>query len=278
MTLSENDFNQIIAIVTKCSGIIPLDDRKEEIKSYIENRLTELHDIEPIVKFKFLLEQDKEELAKLISALIYHENYFFKDEKHFTILKREIFPNWQKNNPNSNLRIWSAACSTGEEAYSLALLAHDYEITPTITASDISNSSLNICSMGNYSVDSKRYDDGAMYHYLLIPYLAESKKFIMPGEIRSLIHTKQINLATLKNHKLPSQQHIIFLRNVLIYFKKELQREILKIIAEDCLADDGYLFLSQKEAALIEKEIIPPCLEKLTFDGTSYFHKNKFYS
>ena len=70
MTLSENDFNQIIAIVTKCSGILPLDDRKEGIKSYIENRLTELHDIEPIVKFKFLLEQDKEELAKLISILM----------------------------------------------------------------------------------------------------------------------------------------------------------------------------------------------------------------
>ena len=69
------------------------------------------------------------------------------------------------------------------------------------------------------------------------------------------------------------KQHVIFLRNVLIYFDEELQAEILKTIAENCLADGGYLFLSQKEAALINKEIIPSCLKRIVFDDISYFHK-----
>ena len=70
MTLSENDFNQIIAIMTKCSGIIPLECHKPMIREFIEKRLDQIRDYEPIVKFKFLLEQEKEELAKLISISI----------------------------------------------------------------------------------------------------------------------------------------------------------------------------------------------------------------
>lgn len=273
MTLSENDFNQIIAIMTKCSGIIPLECHKPMIREFIEKRLDQIRDYEPIVKFKFLLEQEKEELAKLISISIYDENYFFREEKHFYILKREIFPEWRRKNPDLIMNIWDTACSTGEEVYSLALLAQDCQIIPQIVASDISVSALNICSMGNYSADSKRYDDGAMFHNLLMPCLTDNNHLAMPGEIRSLIHTKQINLASLKDYNLPMKQHVIFLRNVLIYFDEELQAEILKTIAENCLADGGYLFLSQKEAALINKEIIPSCLKRIVFDDISYFHK-----
>lgn len=273
MTLSENDFNQITAIMTKCSGIIPLECHKPQIRCFIEKRLEQLQDYEPIVKFKFLLEQDKNELAKLINVSIFDESYFFREEKHFSVLKREIFPNWKNEKGNSIINIWSAGCSTGEEVYSLALLAQDCQITPQITASDINISALNICSMGKYSADSKRYDDGAMFHNLLMPCLTDNNHLAMPGEIRSLIHTKQINLAALKEYNLPTQQHIIFLRNVLVYFDENLQAEILKVITENCLADDGYLFLSQKEAALIKKEIIPSDLKKISFNGISYFRK-----
>lgn len=273
MSLSENDFNQIISIITKCSGIIPLECHKPAIHDYIQKRLEQIQDFEPIVKFKFLLEQDKNELAELINVSIQNKSYFFRDEKHFSILEKKIFPEWQANHPDSNINIWSAGCSSGEEAYSLAVLAYSCQITPTITASDISTSSLNTCTMGVFSTDSKRFDDGAIFHNLLMPYLTENNKFSFTGEIRSLIHTKQINLTKPEDYKLPAKQDIIFLRNVLIYFNDELTYKILKNITTNYLADGGFLFLSQKEAVSFPKEILPENLKKITFGETVYFCK-----
>lgn len=273
MILSESDFNQIIAVITKCSGIIPKENHKDKIRDFIEKRLEQIKDSEPVVKFKFLLEQDKNELAELVNAAIYNESYFFKEEKHFAILEKKIFPEWLENNRNAMMQIWSAGCAAGEEAYSLAILAQACQIIPTITASDINASALKICSTGNYSCDSKRYDDGAIFHNLLMPFLTENKTFSMSGEIRSLVHTKQINFAELKNYDLLKQQHVIFLRNVLTHFSKELSVEVLKTIIENCLADGGYLFLSQKEAVSLSKETLPNSLKKRLFGETIYFCK-----
>lgn len=273
MALSESDFNQIITIITKCSGIMPTENLKDKIRDFVDKRLKQIQDNEPVVKFKFLLEQDKNELAKLIDAVIHDETYFFSEEKHFSVLERKIFPQWLESCPNTMMRIWSAGCYTGEEAYSLAILAQACQIIPIITASDISTAALNICSTGNYSLDSKRYDDGAIFHNLLMPFLTENKTFSMSGEIRSLVHTKQINFVESDNYDLPKQQHIIFLRNVLTHFSKELSIEILKNIAENCLADGGCLFLSQKEAISLLAEIQQTCLKKRLFGETIYFSK-----
>ena len=73
--------------------------------------------------------------------------------------------------------------------------------------------------------------------------------------------------------KLPKNQNIIFIRNVFIYFSIELRKKILKTIADNCLAENGYLFVSMNEIAQLDSSIVPKSLEKLSDGNVFYFHK-----
>ncbi len=273
--MDEETFSKIIELITQRIGIIPRDSHKTGIKNYIEKRLLELEaentskNDETFDYYDFLI-NDPDEMMNLINSATVNETYFFREEAQFDLLKAKIFPTI-KSKTILPIKIWSAASSSGEEIYSILLLASSLGIRTDCTASDINTKVLDVCRNGQYKKNAVRTVDGAKYKELLEPYLQEDGSFILPKEIREKVTLKQINLSKLTD--LPRNQDIVFLRNVFIYFSQEMKKQILQHIADESLGPDGYLFLSMNEVASIDASIIPKNLEKVSDGKVFYFHK-----
>ncbi|MCR4947666.1 MAG: hypothetical protein K6A15_00740 [Treponema sp.] len=275
INLTEDILNSFISILTTLTGIVPRASHRDGIKYFIQKKITETH--YSIEEYRKLLFSDKNLIAEFVNECTVNETYFFREEKQFTFLKNTVFPKWRYTFPGKKINIWSAACSYGEEAYSLAVMAQTCGLNPNVTASDINSEVIEHCKSGVFLSTSLRSVDGVLYQKLVLPYQRQDRKIAFPEDIKKNISTLQINLAELDSPKnillLPKNQNIIFIRNVFIYFSIELRKKILQIIADQCLAEDGYLFVSMNEIAQLDFNIIPKCLEKLSEGNVFYFHK-----
>ncbi|MCR4735111.1 MAG: hypothetical protein K5829_08925 [Treponema sp.] len=272
--MDELEFSKIIDLITQATGIIPRDSHKTGIKNYINKRLEELKDENEKFEFsyfKYLL-TNNDELFALINNATVNETYFFREEAQFLLLQNKIFPEI-KLKKGGEINIWSAAASSGEEIYSLYLLATLMGLKANCTASDINTHVLEICEKGNYKKNSIRSVDGAAFHKLLQPYKTEDECFQLPEEITNKINRKQINLSKFKDF--PVNQDIIFIRNVFIYFSLDMRKKILQKLVNECLADGGYLFVSMNEVASVDATIVPKELEKIVDGKIFYFHKKE---
>ncbi|MCR5288555.1 MAG: hypothetical protein K6E51_01030 [Treponema sp.] len=277
LILTEDILEPFITILTEYTGIVPRASHRDGIKSYIERKI--LQNKYSIEQYKSLLIKDKNIISEFVNQSTINETYFFREEKQFSLLKEKLFPLWKMNNPKEEMKIWSAACSYGEEAYSLTVMALRCGINPLVTASDINSKVLEHCSSGVFLGTSLRSIDGAAFHTMILPYRREDGKFAFPDTIKKCIKTRRLNLAELQSllnsPLLPKQQNLIFIRNVFIYFSMELRTHILRTIADTCLAEDGYLFVSMSEIAQLDSSIVPKCLERVSDGSIFYFHKKK---
>ena len=273
--LTQEELDSLIALLTQRTGIIPRSSHLEGIKNYIEKKLTEKGLSVPEYKTKLFV--DGGLFSELINESTVNETYFFREEKQFILLRDKLFPMWKSTSGSMPVKIWSAACSYGEEAYSLALLAKNCGVNAMITASDINSQVLEHCRAGVFKDSSIRSVDGSSFKNLLMPYQKEGK-IQFGSEIRNCITTREINLSKIDEMQtealLPKNQNIVFLRNVFIYFSQNLRLKILNSIAEKCLADGGVLFVSMNETAQINFNEISPLLEKV-MDGSIFYFKKK---
>ncbi|MBO4438070.1 MAG: hypothetical protein J5798_01850 [Spirochaetaceae bacterium] len=273
--LTQEELDSLIALLTQRTGIIPRSSHLEGIKNYIEKKLTEKGLSVPEYKTKLFV--DGGLFSELINESTVNETYFFREEKQFILLRDRILPMWKATAGSMPVKIWSAACSYGEEAYSLALLAKSCGVNAMITASDINSQVLEHCRAGVFKDSSIRSVDGSSFKNLLMPYQKEGK-IQFGSEIRNCITTREINLSKIDEMQtealLPKNQNIVFLRNVFIYFSQNLRLKILNSIAEKCLADGGVLFVSMNETAQINFNEISPLLEKV-MDGSIFYFKKK---
>ena len=273
--MDEQIFTDIIELITQRTGIIPRDSHRTGIKNYIDKQLKAApadnsypHTYE---EYFNSLQGNQEEMINLINSATVNETYFFREEAQFQLLQSKVFPMLAAGSPTKRLRIWSAASSSGEEIYSLLLLADAMNIKTECIASDINTRVLDTCAKGVYKKNAIRTVDGAAYHHLLEPYKLAGGGFELPKKITDRITRKQINLSRLKDF--PKNQDIIFIRNVFIYFSTEMKKAILAKIAEEALAPGGYLFVSMNEVASIDIIDLPAGLEKAADGKVFYFRK-----
>lgn len=271
--MNEETFAKVIELITQRIGIIPRDSHKTGIKNYIDKRICELEEQNSVENFDYYdyLLNSTDEMMNLINSATVNETYFFREEAQFELLKSKILPEI-KSKTILPIKIWSAASSSGEEIYSLFLLASSLGIRTNCTATDINTKVLDICKNGEYKKNAVRKVDGSKFQNLLEPYIQKDGSYVIPREIREKIHLRQINLS--KPEELPKNQDIVFLRNVFIYFSPEMKKQILQRIADDSLVPGGYLFLSMNEVASIDSTIIPKNLEKICDGKVFYFHKS----
>ncbi len=278
MIISDEGLEMIIKLITTTTGIIPRSSHREGIRSYLSDKLDALG-LASVKAYSDKLRRDKSLLMELINESTVNETYFFREEKQFAFVRTHILSTWAARHGSQPIKIWSAACSYGEEAYSLALLAKDCGIRAHITASDINTTVLGHCAAGVFNASSMRGGDGVAFQNLLLPYKTANAKIAFSDEIRSYITTRQINLAEMDNPAsegiLPKMQDVVFIRNVFIYFSQELRARILKVIADKCMGEDSILFVSMSEIAQIDKSIMPESLEKVADGNVFYFKKKK---
>lgn len=276
IVLTQEETDYFISLLTMGTGIIPRSSHRAGIQTYIEKKIAEKNI--SVSEFKLNLQSDKNLFTEFINESTVNETYFFREEKQFALLKERYFPMWKAMFPSVPIKIWSAACSYGEEAYSLAVLAKVCGIKAFVTASDINSEVLDHCNKGVFWESSIRSVDGFSFKNLLLPYRTNEGKIVFPDEIKSCIQTRKINLSKidspLGDANLPKNQNIIFIRNVFIYFSQELRIRILNSIIDKCLAEGGILFVSMSEIAQFDSNMLPPSLEKV-MDGNIFYFKKK---
>ena len=275
MAVNDEQLEPVMELIRSRTGICARGGHRDGIRKYIERRLDALN--LSMQTYSARLMTNEREFSLLVNESTVNETYFFREEKQFAFIRDRVFPAWISERAGEPMRIWSAACAGGEEAYSLALLAKSCWIKSVVTASDINTDMLEKCGAGVYRPSSQRTGDGILFQHLLAPYRRSDGSVAFSDEIRSRVETRRINLAELDSPRAraaaPKGQNIVLLRNVFIYFEPQLRARILRAIAETCLADGGFLLVSMSEIAQIDSSSLPPGLERLMDGDVFYFHK-----
>jgi chemotaxis protein methyltransferase CheR len=225
--------------------------------------------------YQVLVKGNEEERSDLLEAATIGETYFFRDEAQFAMLRRWILPAFRSLHFRMPM-LWSAACSTGEEALSLLLvLADAWEVGPEacrnkVWASDVNSRALKQFSSGLFRTASLR-EDGKGFHPLLEPFLTKSgSSFVLNSTLVDLIPKLPVNLITDSLASLPGSFDIIFLRNMMIYVSLEERPRIYeKIVAK--LSPEGVLILGKAELPFFEEK----SMDLAEIDGTFLFVKKK---
>jgi chemotaxis protein methyltransferase CheR len=197
-------------------------------------------------------------LARAVAeAMTINETSFFRDSRPFELLRKELLPalieNRRSTRDTCTLRIWSAACSTGQEAYSIAMLLLEHfpslaNWNVRIEGTDISAEVVQRCQSGKYHRIEMNRGLPARNIVRFFDHHAEDlhgEYWSVKPELRKLCNFRQANLCT---NTLPfsSRFDVIFLRNVMLYFSQETRKNLLANIYR-LLAPDGILFLGSSE-------------------------------
>ncbi|MCR4346003.1 MAG: protein-glutamate O-methyltransferase CheR [Sulfuricaulis sp.] len=255
LTISDAEFRQLREFIHVHTGIALSEHKKALVCSRLSKRLRH-HGLQHYSDYYVLLvENDPEgaELMAMINCITTNKTDFFREPHHFRFLAEQIFPAY-KQNPNRErpLRMWSAASSTGEEAYSLAMTALESmpsfnELDIRILATDIDTDVLSRAASGVFSrVQAKQIPEALLRRYFLRGQGAHEAEVMAKPLLKSLVHFHWLNL---QEDPWPMQEKfdVIFCRNVLIYFDKPTQQKLFQRMA-GALKKDGYLMLGHSEA------------------------------
>jgi len=185
------------------------------------------------------------EFQTMVNILTTNETYFFREPKHFEFLREHVLKPWR----GERFRLWSAASSSGEEAYSLAMvMAEELGMRRwEIFASDLSTRVLDTARQGVYVMDRLEHMDPAlMSKYCLKGVRSQEGLFRIDERLRKHVTFKQLNLM----QPLPpglGKFDVIFLRNVLIYFDQETKKNVVERLVT-ALNPGGYFFISHSES------------------------------
>ncbi|MBN4079269.1 protein-glutamate O-methyltransferase CheR [Beggiatoa alba] len=244
--ITDNEFISFRRFIYDHAGINLSDAKKTLVTSRLSKRLRHysLNSFQEYFDLMIASPHDGERQVA-IDLLTTNETYFFREPKHFEFLKNEIISRWKGG---KMLRVWSAASSTGEEAYSIAMLLDDVlGYKPwEIFGSDISRRVIKVAQQGHYL--QERIDGipkGYLQKYCLKGVGEHEGTLLIDKKLRQKVTFSSVNL------KRPLGDlglfDIIFLRNVLIYFDLETKRQIVKQLV-DKIRPGGYLFIGHSES------------------------------
>ena len=199
----------------------------------------------------------------ILESLTTNETLFFRDLAPFDALRDHIIPECAARKPTAPISIWSAACSTGQEPYSIAMLfaEHHASVPYRIVGTDISNQVLEKAKSGAYL--QHEINRGLPAKLLIKHFRQEGGQWKLSDAIRSRVDYRYLNLID-KWRGLPTCD-IVMMRNVLIYFDVETRREILRQV-KSVLRAGGYLCLGGAESAVqLDASFQPVTFGRSTF-------------
>jgi len=247
------DFEQFRVFLEKTCGIL-LGSNKQYLVSSRLNKLMEQQGIKTLGDLvRKIQAQPRSGLRELVvDAMTTNETLWFRDTYPFEVLKSRVLPEMLKGASGQRLRIWSAACSSGQEPYSLSMAIDEYERgNPSqpktgvqIVATELSGAMLAACKAAEYDslAIARGLSSERLQRYFDVK--APGRWAVKPA-IRSRVEFRVQNL--LDSYAALGKFDIVFCRNVLIYFSADVKKDILKRI-HATLRPGGYLFLGASEA------------------------------
>ena len=187
----------------------------------------------------------KEELVRVVDRLTTNETYFFREPKHFEDLQRRA-----EQADGEGFRVWSAASSSGEEAYSICMVLADtlgLQADWQVWGTDLSTAMVQAARQGLYPLDrAENIDPERLRRYCRRGQGAYDGQLLVAAELRKRTHFQSANLMERLPENLPLFD-VIFLRNVLIYFDAEAKKQIVRSVLQR-LKPDGVLYSGHAES------------------------------
>lgn len=245
-SISDQEFGLFQRLIYKIAGISLSDAKKVLLVGRLTRRL-KLHGFVTFGQYYRLLASGEhpEELQTMVDLLTTNETYFFREPQHFDFLRDEII---RKRRSDAPLRVWSAASSSGEEPYTIAMtLAEHMGDKPwEIVGSDISTQVLAKASAGHYSeARTEGIPPAFMKKYCLKGVRSQAGTFLIVPELRRRIAFYQINLMHPVDAGIGDFE-VIFLRNVMIYFDQETKARVVANLLPRLRAG-GHLIIGHSE-------------------------------
>ena len=262
MTMTDKSFSFLADFLKKNSGYYLQPEKRYLLEARLESVLKN-HKFSDAEKLVEVLHRDPHGHIgnDVIEAMTVNETFFFRDQSPFERFEKELLPRLIEAAENRPFRIWSAACSTGQEPYSLAMILEDQKkryptLSYEIIATDINNTVLARARKGVFSdLEINRGLPG--YYRDKFFNRREGTWTILQG-IRNKITFRQLNLREPFN--VPGHFDFVLLRNVLIYFDAELKESVLQKVSR-VLRPEGYLLLGAAEGIYDPEHYFQRCSE-----------------
>lgn len=243
--LKPSEFQKISDLVYRTCGISLKQGKEALVRARLMKRLRSLG-IQRVDEYLDYLENDPHgrEMGCLIDVMTTNKTSFFRESDHFAFLRETVLPALS----GPRLRVWSAACSSGEEPYTLAMVLREHlegvdRRDVRILATDISRRMLEKAGRGVYPREAADEVTLPAYRKYFTP-LGRSGEVRVTAEVRSLVQFAYLNL--LEPWPMKGRFHVIFCRNVMIYFDRPTQQELINRFY-GVLDEGGYLFVGHSE-------------------------------
>jgi chemotaxis protein methyltransferase CheR len=255
IALSEREFTQLVDFMKRYYGV-NLTGKKHIVISRLHKTILEKGFKNFGDYFDFVMaDQSGAAIASLVNKLTTNHTFFLREIAHFNFFRDQVLPHLKSTVAIKDLRIWSAGCSSGEEAYCLAMIIHDFFGSEKLfwdtklLATDISEEVLEIATSGIFSNEQVSS----------LPEVWRKKYFkknndqtcLVVDQIRKDIIFRKFNLMT-DIFPFKKRFQVIFCRNVMIYFDGPTRRQLVNKFY-DCMESGGYLFIGHSESLRYEE-------------------------
>ena len=251
-TLSMRTFDRLRTLIRKHTGLDFPDEKRYLLESRIKPRLLAqgMPDFETYADH---VENDgTSEIPNLVNAVTINETAFFRHPSQFEALEDTIFPELARRRQEQAgpLRLWSAACSAGDEAYSLAILIREAlaprhpHMDHQLVGTDIDTEVLEKAQAGRYRKRAVRNVPPA---YLRKYFDRSGEAFVVDPSIREMVEFRTLNLTDARDMRQMRNFDLIMCANVLIYFNEASKKDVLRGLHR-ALRPGGYLFVGGSEA------------------------------
>jgi chemotaxis protein methyltransferase CheR len=246
--ITDGEFSQFQALMQRVAGIHLPSSKKSLVSGRLSKRLRERGSGSFGDYYRLIVGGgDPAELQTAIDLLTTNETYFFREPGHFDFLTREVLP---ATSPGGTFRVWSAASSTGEEAYSIAMVLMDKLGEPApweVFGSDINSRVLERARVATYPTARNEEGIPADYRrrFCLRGTGAMAGKLRVTAAVRERVRFAQINLNG--DLRAAGDFDVIFLRNVMIYFDMDMKRRVATALYRQ-LKPGGWLFVGHSES------------------------------
>ncbi len=252
LEMSQAQFSQLARIIYDRSGIHFPDAKKYILESRLAHRVTELEldDFDQYIALLSMGPYQQDEFQEMFNRITINETSFFRNDAQLDVFEKRVLPELLEARARTKrMRIWSAACSTGDEPFTLAILLHrtlgvrlaDWKIE--ILGTDISERALNVATEGNYTAYSVRTTPKMVLDRY---FTTDGRNYTLKPEIRGMVSFEMHNLKDRLAAKRHGTWDVIFCRNVLIYFDDAMKKQVVNMFSEQ-LAEDGTLFIGHSE-------------------------------
>ena len=253
LAVSDRDFLRFQALIHREAGIWLAPVKKALLVGRLARRLRELGLVSYGDYFERVVEDEAEKI-RMLDAICTNETHFFREPRHFEFLAERIFPAWRAEADAGRrarrIRVWSAACSTGEEPYTIAMMllsAFPAGWELEVLASDLSTKVLDRAAASVWPLEkSKEIPEEHLKAFMLRGYGAQEGLMKAGPEIRGIVRFARVNLVG-DDWPAGPPFDLVFCRNVLIYFERQAKITVVERLV-DRLAPQGYLFLGHAES------------------------------